>query len=271
VIAPPSATSTEYGKLDLAVPEGFQVDIFLGNGDGTLQNFVPYSVACANGQVQTADLDGDGKLDLTMGSLCVLSGNGDGTFNIGPNYGNGEGETVLADFNGDGNLDVVVPASPVLVFRGNGDGTFQPAVQTGSFSSLGSTPAFGDFNRDGQLDVAILGNTADPIALQTALDVSPGSMVFAPQRVGTTSPAQTVTLTNVASHALTISGIALTGSNASDFVDRSTCGPGIHGGGSCQVKIAFQPTATGIRNASLTVTYVGVDSLQSVALIGTGR
>jgi hypothetical protein len=259
------------GKLDLAVPESFQVDIFLGNGDGSFQTLVPYSVACGNGQVQTADLDGDGKLDLTMGSLCVLTGNGDGTFNVGPNYGNGEGETILADFNGDGNLDVAAPGSSVFFFRGNGDGTFQPAIQTGSFSSLGATPAFGDFNRDGQLDVAILGNTADPIALQTALDVSPGSLVFAPQRVGTTSPAQTVTLKDVASHSVTISSIAISGANAADFVDRTTCGASIRGGGSCQVKIAFQPTAMGIRNASLTVTYAGVDSPQTVALIGTGR
>jgi FG-GAP-like repeat len=152
------------GKLDLAVTNSTNVGVLLGNGDGTFQPAVYYSVGSSPRAVAVGDFNGDGKLDLvvgnvTSGNVSVLLGNGDGTFQPALNYAadNAPYSVAVGDFNGDGKLDVAAAeaggSAIVSVFLGKGDGTFQPAVNYG----VGQDPvslAVGDFNGDGNLDVA---------------------------------------------------------------------------------------------------------------------
>jgi hypothetical protein len=258
------------GKLDFAVPESGQVDIFLGNGDGTFKPYVPYSCYPCSGTVAAADLNGDGKLDLVMGNASIFLGNGDGTFTFSATYGSGGGGIAVGDFNGDGKLDVVTAGNNVLASLGNGDGTFQPPIVTGNFSAVASFTPFGDFNRDGQLDVVTWGSASVQVGLQTTLSVTPTQVSFASQRVGTNSPKQIVTLTNIGSSVLPISGMAITGADPGDFVETDGCGTHIEGGNSCQVRVFFTPTAKGTRTGSLTITYTGIDSPQTISLSGFG-
>ena len=97
------------------------------------------------------------------------------------------------------------------------------------------------------------------------------ALSFAAQRVGTTSPAQSVTVTNTGGAPLTVSGAALTGAGAAAFT--ATPGAGcasVDPGSSCQVAVTYAPTATGTATATLTVSSNDPAAAPTVALTGTG-
>jgi len=164
-------------KPDLAVAHRVpdSVSVLLGKGDGTFQAAVNFAAGTNPASVAIGDFNGDGKTDLavaftgtyTNGSVSVLLGKGDGTFEAAVNYGAGTNPVSVAagDFNGDGKLDLAVAnqgATPisnqsrgtVSVLLGNGDGTFQVAVNYGAGIGPASV-AVGDFNGDGKPDLAV--------------------------------------------------------------------------------------------------------------------
>jgi hypothetical protein len=96
--------------------------------------------------------------------------------------------------------------------------------------------------------------------------LSPPSLTFGPQGVGTTSPAQTVTLTNSGTGPLTITNIAISG----DFAQTNTCGNTLAAGASCPIQVTFTPTTTGTRTGTLSVTDNAAGSPQLASLTGTG-
>ena len=86
--------------------------------------------------------------------------------------------------------------------------------------------------------------------------------------VGTTSAAQTVTISNTGGSAVTVSSI--TSSNAGEFtVSGSNCGT-VNAGGGCTFNLTFTPAAAGARSATVTVVSNGTGSPQSIAASGTG-
>ena len=99
---------------------------------------------------------------------------------------------------------------------------------------------------------------------------SPTSLTFASQTVGTTSAAQTVTLSNTGTAALAISGITLTGSHASSWAQTNTCGSSVAAGAKCTLSVTFTPAAAGALTASISVADNASGSPQAVALSGTG-
>ena len=68
---------------------------------------------------------------------------------------------MAGDFNNDGNLDLAVltpnvePLNGITLLFGNGNGTFSTGSGTMSFGSLPTYVAAGDFNGDGNLDLAV--------------------------------------------------------------------------------------------------------------------
>jgi hypothetical protein len=108
----------------------------------------------------------------------------------------------------------------------------------------------------------------------TYVSLSPARLNFGSHKVGTTTAARTVTVTNVGTAAVNISSIGNVGADAADFpiagAPTTTCGASLAGGASCTIGVQFKPSATGTRSATLDVTDDGGGSPQTVALAGTG-
>jgi parallel beta-helix repeat protein len=100
----------------------------------------------------------------------------------------------------------------------------------------------------------------------TTASIAPTSLTFSAQRIGTTSAAQVVTLTNTGANALAVSSITTAG----DFGETDDCGTSLAAGANCSINATFSPTASGTRSGSLTITDDASGSPQTVALSGTG-
>jgi hypothetical protein len=97
------------------------------------------------------------------------------------------------------------------------------------------------------------------------LNANPGSLSFASTVVGSTTSAQSFTVTNSGTTAATVSGVSVTG----DFAQTNNCSS-IAVNASCTVNVTFTPTAGGARSGTVTVTSNANNSPTSVSVSGTG-
>jgi hypothetical protein len=96
--------------------------------------------------------------------------------------------------------------------------------------------------------------------------LTPMSLTFASQPVGTTSPTQQATLTNTGGAALNMSSIGGFG----DFALSDNCPGTLAAGASCTLNVAFTPTAApGNRRSSVVITDNAPASPQKLPLSGT--
>ncbi|MGA2610109.1 MAG: choice-of-anchor D domain-containing protein [Terriglobia bacterium] len=102
--------------------------------------------------------------------------------------------------------------------------------------------------------------------LLPAPNVSPTSLSFNNQLVGTTSTPQPVTVTNTGTLALSITRVGI----SSGWTQSNNCLPSIPADASCTINVSFQPIAGGFQTGTLTLTDLALDSPQTVSLSGTG-
>jgi hypothetical protein len=173
------------------IDQEFTVGVLLGNGDGTFQPAQTYGTGGTfPHQVIIADVNGDSKPDLVIANQCgpnlpvcrspygsvgMLLGNGDGTFQAAKYYHSGGGYAdgiAVGDVNGDGNLDLVVANSctgetcqgppAIAILLGDGTGAFVVTHSYGSGGYLLSSIALADVNGDGKLDVVAVNQCPGP-------------------------------------------------------------------------------------------------------------
>jgi hypothetical protein len=180
------------GKLGVAADwyelGATSVEIYPGNGDGTLSNVASISLTDSDAAIipAFADFNSDGYLDLAFTQndsdfpgIFVYSGNGHGGFTFGGGGINVNGSGVVAgDFNGDGIQDLAVlnyllqqppfQSGPVGIVLGTGGGSFiETATQPTTTLVNPAWVTTGDFNGDGILDLAFAdsGSTALTVLL----------------------------------------------------------------------------------------------------------
>jgi len=113
--------------------------------------------------------------------------------------------------------------------------------------------------------VQLVGSTGGNTPI-TPPQVSPTSLSFGYLLVGSTSAAQSVTLTNpVGAAALT--GVSI--ETTSGFTETNTCGSTLAAGASCTISVTFAPTASGTLNGSLAIANSATTTPVGVSLIGS--
>src|SRR2546426_875522 len=198
--------------------------------------------------VQTVTLTNSGTAPLSI-ATAVLGGANAGDFALASGTTCINGATLAAGANCVLNLTFTPTAASA-----------RPATVTITDDAAGSPQS-----------VSLTGTGVTP----PTATLSATSSAFGEQRVGTTSPAQSVTLTNNGGAPLNLTSITITGAQAADFAFAAgnTCPTGagsVAPGASCTISVSFTPLAPGARAAAVNITNDAVGSPQSVSLAGTG-
>jgi hypothetical protein len=110
-----------------------------------------------------------------------------------------------------------------------------------------------------------------PVPLQRpGASLTPSSLTFPDQIVGTTSASQDLTLSNNGGAPLAITSITVSGDFQRVSAGINDCGTALAPGSSCTIRIVFIPTALGARSGTVTVNDNATTSPQTAGLSGNG-
>ncbi len=141
---------------------------------------------------------------------------------------------------------------------------------TTSFSftpaASGSRSASQSVNSSPEQSGVAAGFTVQGVGTEAGASLTPSSLSFPEQAVGSPSLAQNLMLSNTGNATLTISSIAATG----DFSQTNRCGLVLAAASSCTIEVRFAPSAIGTRSGTLSVLSSAANSPTLAALNGTG-
>jgi hypothetical protein len=147
------------------------------------------------------------------------------------------------------------------------DVTFVPLAVTSAAAS-GGTVTITDNASTSPQSLTLTG----PVVTGATGALSPKSLTFGSQVVGTTSSVQTVTLADVINGTATVAlGIYSIEASGDFAIVQNACGNSVVAGGSCTISIDFSPTASGVRTGLLTVVDNAPIGLVIIPLSGTGE
>jgi hypothetical protein len=213
-----------------------------GTGQGPAATLSPASLTFVNQAVgttsspQTVTVTNSGNTTLTITSIKI-TGAGSGNF---------------AQTNNCGTLSAGSACTIKATFTPTSANTFTASISI--YDNLPGSPQ----------SVLLTGSTQSA----PLVSLSPMSISFPNQYVGTSGLPQSATLTNSGSAPLTITNVT---ASPSDFGLVNTCGSSVAAGNECTISVFFDPTTSGTRNGTLTVTDNASNSPQTVTLTGQGE
>jgi hypothetical protein len=277
------------GKMDIAVVNSGDntVSILPGNGDGTFNasGSLVFGIGIDSLSLTAADFNLDGRADL------VVSNSQDNTVSVLLQSPGATLSTASIAFGSQAVGSSSAPQTVVLSNSGSAvlaiTGIAVGGANSSQFSQTSNCPSslaagsnctitvmysptlsgialatitITDSALGGPQTVSLLGTGVAPTVV-----LSPPSLTFASQTVGTTSAPQVVTLTNTGSEALTLTSMTASGG----YAQTNNCGASVAAGAACSINVTFTPTATGTKTGSITLVD-NAGSSQAIALTGTG-
>ena len=269
------------GKLDVAAG----LNVLLGNGNGTFQTPLtfagmvagaPISMGAfvANGQMDLLGIDGLNDalstfvqralyftpVSLNFGSVLEGTTSPPQTAtltNFGPlkqDFSITITGTNSADFAQQNNCGSSLASNANCQFQV----TFTPSL-------VGQESASLNVNQQGSppFSMPLAGTGTDQTYTVT---LTPSTLTFSTQLVGTTSQPQDATLTNTGNQPVTISSIVA----SAPFAQTNNCPSTLAVDANCEIQVTFTPTDKGMVNGTLSVTDNATGSPQQVTLSGTG-
>jgi hypothetical protein len=103
-----------------------------------------------------------------------------------------------------------------------------------------------------------------------SIALSPTALNFGPVPVGQTSAPQPVTISNVSTASVNLTGFSIGGTPADYTISASTCGSSLAAGTNCSLNVSFNPTKQGTRNGKLNISNNG-GGTATATLTGTGQ
>jgi hypothetical protein len=261
--------------------------VLLGNGGNTFTLFTQFVGTSPHG-ILAGDFNQDGRMDIAVvnelsNSVSLLQQSptavvAPSTLNFGTVVLNTHSAGRPVTITNNGTAALLISS---ITITGNQAPNFSQSNTCGASLSVGAsctvTVTFTPINIGNQsAKLSIADNASGSpqqvtlMGIGTVAMVTPTSLRFAPQVVGTTSAPQTVTLKNVGTGTMRITSVTLSGTNAGDFADVNSCPATLASQASCTVAVTFKPLAKGSRTAILNFTDNGGGSPQKVNLMGTG-
>jgi hypothetical protein len=263
---PLATTYVSSMQLTAAVPASYMVNV--GNQQIVVSNLggpsaTPYTILIQNAlfdlvpigglsfgnvgvgnpsAIQTETIEVGGNAPLVLGAI-TLTGTNASDFSIS--------NTSTCPIGG-GSVQVATQCTINVVFTPN---------TTGALSAQLTLP---NNSVTSPVTVALTGTGIQ----SPAASLSTSSLAFGSQQTGTSTAAQSVTLTNSGDLALAISGINL--SDPSNYSETNNCGSNLAAGSNCTIQVTFAPSTTGPLNSSLNIYDNAPSASQTVALSGTG-
>jgi FG-GAP-like repeat/Protein of unknown function (DUF1573) len=260
------------GKLDVAVTStiglgpAVGVDVFWGNGDGTLQP-AQFFASAVSGLPAVGDLNGDHLPDFALGNSDYGVGSMLNTGEVSFSPSTAPLTFPVQLFNTASskqtlNLTNTGP-DPLSISSIKLSGEFHMSTTCGSMLAMGaSCPIAATFdprsagNFNGLITI-VDSASSKPQFIEltgsaTVIKVSPAALKFGSEEIGIRSKPQTVTATNEGSAAITFLGVGLGQTAEHNYLATQNCtGHPIEPGGSCTATVVFDPTKTGADNGQL--------------------